>query len=137
MIAFQFCIDNDSYEGKSSGERLIADGYMPANTYLEVFLSKVTGAAADVLPGVFEFISYEALHPGVEFSLSTAPESLCSLATDCRCKVSKPCTSTSDMHPAPSRTRNAGALVRVYHDESTTTRVPQQVYERERCMYST
>ena len=87
MIAFQFCIDNDSYEGKSSGERLIADGYMPANTYLEVFLSKVTGAAADVLPGVFEFISYEALHPGVEFSLSTAPGSLCSLATDCRCKV--------------------------------------------------
>lgn len=44
---------------------------------------------------------------------------------------SKPCTSTSDMHP-PSRTRNADALVRVYHDESTTTRVPQQACERER-----
>ena len=48
---------------------------------------QVTGSAAEALPGVFEYISYEALIPGVEFILGPAPESLCSLATDCRCKA--------------------------------------------------
>lgn len=41
VIAQQFCVDNDSYEGKWTGSRLTADGYMPADTYLEVFLTKV------------------------------------------------------------------------------------------------